>query len=103
MVSGHTDKVARGSLHSSPPPTADRFQLDIAQLTQGAAFAAHAIGAHLTDIRYAGGWSTNLTVLESKYIDFTMQPSEGARLFFGFLLKPYPREDVASPSTPSDL
>jgi hypothetical protein len=54
-------------------------------LRKGAASAAHAIGARLTDIRYAGGWSTNSTVLEAKYIDFTMQPSPAAWIFFGFL------------------
>jgi hypothetical protein len=54
-------------------------------LRKGAASAAHAIGARLTDIRYAGGWSTNSTVLEAKYIDFTMQPTPAAWIFFGFL------------------
>jgi len=44
-------------------------------LRKGAASGAYAIGARLTDIRYVGGWSTNSTVLEAKYIDFTMRPS----------------------------
>ena len=39
------------------------------------ASATYAIGAKLTDIRYAGGWSTNSTVLEAKYIDFTTRSS----------------------------
>jgi hypothetical protein len=56
-------------------------------LRKGAASAANAIGARLTDIRYQGGWATNSNVLEAKYIDFTMQPSEAARLFFGYLCK----------------
>ena len=42
------------------------------------------------DIHYACGWSTTSTVIESKYIDFTMQPSEEARLIFGYLLKSAP-------------
>ena len=56
-------------------------------LRKGAASAANAIGARLTDIRYAGGWSTNSTVLEAKYIDFAMLPTPAARLFFGYLCK----------------
>jgi hypothetical protein len=44
----------------------------------------------LTDIRYAGGWSTNSMVLESKYIDFTMRPTHAALLFFGYLKKDTP-------------
>ena len=47
-------------------------------LRKGAASVAYAIGARLTDIRYAGGWSTNSTVLEEKYIIFTMRPSQAA-------------------------
>ena len=45
---------------------------------KGAASAAYANGARLTDIQYAGGWFTNPTVLEAKYIDFTMRPSPDA-------------------------
>jgi hypothetical protein len=56
-------------------------------LRKGAASAANAIGVRLTDIRYAGGWSTNSTVLEAKYIDFAMLPTPAARLFFGYLCK----------------
>ena len=59
-------------------------------LRKGAASAAHAIGARLTDIRFAGGWATTSNVLEAKYIDFTMQPSPAARLFFDYLLKDKP-------------
>ncbi len=54
-------------------------------LRKGAASDAHAIGARLTDIRYAGGWPTNSTVLEAKYIDFAMQPSPAAWIFSGCL------------------
>ncbi len=53
----------------------------------------YAIGANLTDIRYAGGWSTNSTVLEAKYIDFTMRPSLAAWIFFGYLYRGTPRGD----------
>jgi hypothetical protein len=56
-------------------------------LRKGAASAANAIGARLPDIRYQGGWSTNSSVLEANYIDFAMQPSQAARLFFGYLCK----------------
>ena len=52
-------------------------------LRKGAASTAYAIGTTLTDIRYAGGWSTNSTVLEAKYIDFTIRPSPTAWIFFG--------------------
>jgi hypothetical protein len=51
-------------------------------LRKRAASAALAIGARLTDIRFAGGWATTSNVLEAKYIDFTMHPSPAARLFF---------------------
>ena len=61
-------------------------------LRKGAASAANAIGVRLTDIRYAGGWSTNSTVLEAKYIDFAMLPTPAARLFFGYLCKGAPSE-----------
>ncbi len=60
---------------------------------KGAASAAYAIGARLTDIRYAGGWSTNSTVLEAKCIDFTMRPSPAAWIFFGYLYRGTPRGD----------
>ena len=62
-------------------------------LRKGAASAAYAIGARLTDIHYAGGWSTNSTVLEAKYIDFTMRPSPTAWIFFGYLYRGTPRGD----------
>ena len=62
-------------------------------LRKGVASAAYAIGARLTDIRYAGGWSNNSTVLEAKYIDFTMRPSRAAWIFFGYLYKGTPRGD----------
>ncbi len=35
-------------------------------LRKGAASAAYAINVRLNDIRYAGGWPTKSTVLESK-------------------------------------
>ncbi len=60
-------------------------------LRKGAASAAYALQVILTDIRYAGGWSTISTVLESKYVDFTMRPAKAAFLFFGYLKKVTPR------------
>ena len=56
-------------------------------LRKGAASAANAIRARLTNIRYQGGWAMSSNVLEAKYIDFTMQPSAASRLFFGYLCK----------------
>ncbi len=46
------------------PPA--KFAWTSHNLRKGAASVAYAIGASLTNIRYAGGWSTNSTVLEAK-------------------------------------
>ena len=62
-------------------------------LRKGSASVAYAIDARLTNIRYAGGWSTNSSVLEAKYIDFTMRPSPAAWIFFGYLYRGTPRGD----------
>jgi hypothetical protein len=59
-------------------------------MLKGAASAANDIGAHLTNIRYQGGWASNSYVLEAKYVNFTMQPSADARLFFGYLYRGNP-------------
>ena len=56
-------------------------------LREGAASVAYAIKAPLADIRYAGGWSTSSTALESKYTDFTMRLTQAALLIFGYLKK----------------
>jgi hypothetical protein len=37
-----------------------------------------------------GGWSTKSTVLESKYVDFTMKPTKAALLLFGYMKKDCP-------------
>ncbi len=58
-------------------------------LRKGAASAAYAIKVRLTDIRYAGGWSTSSTVPESKYVDFTMKSIEAALLFCGYVKKDF--------------
>ena len=55
--------------------------------------SAYAIGAIRADIHYAGGWSTSSTVLEAKYIDFTMRSSLAAWIFFDYLYIGTPRED----------
>ena len=60
---------------------------------KGTASATYAIGAKLTDIRYAGGWSTISTILEAKYIGFTMRPSLAVWNFFGDLYRGTPRGD----------
>jgi len=72
--------------HSSP----EGFSWTSHNLRKGAASAANAIGARLTDIRYQGGWATNSNVLEAKYIEFTMKPFAAARLYFGYLCKGNP-------------
>jgi hypothetical protein len=59
-------------------------------LRKGAASAAYAIKVPLTDICYAGGRFSNSTVLESKYIDFTIRPTKATLLFFGHLKKGTP-------------
>ena len=73
----------------SPPPG---FNWTSHSLRKGAASAANAIKVSLSDIRYFGGWSTNSLVLEAKYIDFAMAPSEAAYIFFGHLKRDAPRE-----------
>jgi hypothetical protein len=62
-------------------------------LRKGAASAANAIKVPISDIRYAGGWSTKSTVLESKYIDFAMAPSKAAYIFFGHLKRDTPASE----------
>jgi hypothetical protein len=62
-------------------------------LRKGSASAANAIGVRMTDIRYAGGWSTNSSVLEAKYVDFAMVPTPAAWIFFGWLFTASPDGD----------
>jgi len=71
----------------SPPPC---FCRTSHSLRKGAASAAYGIKAPLTDVRYAGDWSTNSTNLESKYVDFTLRPTMTALLLFGYLKKDTP-------------
>ena len=59
-------------------------------LRKGVASATYAVKVPLTDIRYAGGWSTNYVVQDSKYIDFTMRHAKAALLFFGYMKKDTP-------------
>ncbi len=62
----------------------DLPQLPLLDLPRkGAASVAYAIKVRLTDIGYAGGWYTSSTLLESKYVNFTMMPTKAALLFFG--------------------
>jgi hypothetical protein len=74
-----------------PPPG---FSWTSHSLRKGAASAANAIKIALNDIRYAGGWSTNSTVLEAKYIDFAMAPSEAAHVFFGHMKRDTPQDEI---------
>jgi hypothetical protein len=76
----------RATKHSPPAG----FSWTSHSLRKGAASAANAIKVPLNDIRYAGGWSTNSTVLESKYIDFSMAPSKAAYICFGHLKRDIP-------------
>ena len=69
----------------TPPPRG--FCWTSHDLRKGAASAVYAIKVRLTDIRYGGGWSTNSTLLESKYVDFNMRPTKAALLFFSYLKK----------------
>ncbi len=61
--------------YKRPPPG---FSWTSHSLRKGTASAANAIKIAINDIRCAGGWSTNSTVLEAKYIDFAMALSEAA-------------------------
>ncbi len=70
------------------PPT--WFRWTSHSLRKGAASAANIIKVPINDIRYAGGWSTNYTVLESKYIDFAIAFSKAAYIFFGHLKRDTP-------------
>ncbi len=72
---------------TAPPPG---FCWTSRGLRKGAASAAYVIKVRLNDIHYAGGWSTKSTVLESKYVDFTMRSTKAALMFFGYLKKDYP-------------
>ena len=82
-------RAAYQAVRCSPP---QGFSWTSHSLRKGAASAANAIGARLDDVRYMGGWSTNSSVLVAKYIDFAMQPTPAARLFFGYLCKAIPSE-----------
>ncbi len=80
-------KLALRATNHNPPAS---FSWTSHSLRKGAVSAANAIKVPLNDIRYAGGWSTNSTVLESKYIDFSMAPSKAAYTFFGHLKRDTP-------------
>ena len=77
-------RVAYLATDHRPP---EGFKWTSHSLRKGAASAAYAIKVPLADIKYAGGWSTTSTVLEAKYIDFSMEPTRAAFLFFGHLLR----------------
>jgi hypothetical protein len=47
--------------------------------------SANSIKVSVSDIRYAGGWSTSSIVLEATHIDFSMPNSKAAYVFFGRL------------------
>jgi len=71
----------------------DSFTWTSHNLRKGDASAANAIGTRLTDIHYVGGWPTNSSVREAKYIDFAMLPTSAARLLFSYLGKGPTHED----------
>lgn len=70
------------AVSQAPPPG---FAWESHSLRKGAASAAFAIGARLEKIRYMGGWAKSSNVVTDHYIDFTMEPSPAAWLFFGHL------------------
>ncbi len=78
-------QLALRATKQSPPTW---FRWTSHSLRIGTTSAANAIKVPINDIRYAGGWSTKSTVLESKYIDFAMAPS--AYIFFGHLKRDIP-------------
>ena len=84
------------AIGNSPPKG---FSWTSHSLRKGAASAANATKVPLNDIRYSGGWSTNSTVLEAKYIDLAMAPSKAAYIFFGNLKRDKPL-DALSEETP---
>jgi hypothetical protein len=85
-------------VRSSPTSTPDGFSWTSHNLRRGAASAAYAIGARLMDIRHVSGWSTISSVLDAKYVNFMMQSSPKARMFFGSLIKdPLPQVVAAPP------
>jgi len=71
----------------SPPNGFSRISHN---LRKGVASASNAIPIRLTNIRFAGGWATNSTVLEAKYIDFAMRPTPVAWVFSGYMRKDTP-------------
>jgi hypothetical protein len=73
-----------------PPPG---FSWTSHSLRKGAALAANAIKIAINDFCYAGGWWTSSTVLEAKYIDFAMAPSEAAYVFFGHMKRDTPQDE----------
>jgi hypothetical protein len=85
--------VAIGCFHISFATPPEGFAWTSHSLRKGSASAANAIGVQLPDIRYTGGWSTNSNVLEEKSIDFSMQPTPAAWIFFGWLHKGEPSGD----------
>ncbi len=62
------------------PPSPPSFCWTSHSLRKGAASAAYALKVPLTDIRYDGDWFTSSTVVEYKYVDFTMRPTHAALL-----------------------
>jgi hypothetical protein len=92
----HTHIMVTNGLerHRAQPVTS--FNWTSHTLRKGAASTSNtesnAIKIPLSDIRYAGGWSTNSTILEAKYNDFAMPPSKAAHIFFGHLKRDTPAD-----------
>jgi hypothetical protein len=87
MVGGDPIGMVARCFYGSRTRPPEGFSWTSHNLRKGAASASNAIQVHLTDIRFAGGWATNSTVLEAKYIDFAMRPTPVAWIFFGYLRK----------------
>ncbi len=85
-LSGWLEAAYTSALHRPPKG----FARTSHSLRKGSASAVNAIGVQLPAIRYTGGWSTHTIVLELKYINFSMQSTPTAWIFFGWLRKGRP-------------
>ncbi len=79
--------LARRATNHNPP---QGFSWTSHSLRKGSASIGNAIKVPFNDIRYAGGWSTNSSVLEAKYTDFAMASSHATYIVFGHLKRDTP-------------
>jgi len=79
--------VACGSLRAAPPP-GQVWQSH--SLRGGAASAAKAAGFDAGRINWWGGWAHGSRTAEREYVDYSVMPDEGSRVFFGWALAALP-------------